>query len=70
MAQPLHFVVTGMHCNHCRNSVMRIVGNLSGVESVEVDLASGAMQVVGSASAADVVKAVEALGFGIAVAHD
>lgn len=70
VAQPLHFVVTGMHCNHCRNSVMRIVGNLSGVESVEVDLASGAMQVVGSASAADVVKAVEALGIGIAVVHD
>ena len=49
---------------------MRIVGNLPGVESVEVDLASGAMLVVGSAAAADVVKAVEALGFGIAVAHD
>ena len=59
----LTFVVTGMHCNHCRNSVMRTVGNISGVEAVDVDLQSGKMTVNGNVDAQAVIQAIEALGF-------
>ena len=59
----LQFIVTGMHCNHCRNSVMRTVGNISGIEAVDVDLQSGKMTVNGIVDAQAVIQAVEALGF-------
>ena len=70
-ALPLHegkptervFIVTGMHCNHCRNSVLRIVGNLPGVDSVEVDLPSGRMSISGTADKESIIQAVDALGF-------
>ena len=55
--------VGGMHYNHCRNSVMRAVGNLPGVESVEVDLQSGVMAVSGMADATAVIQIIESLGF-------
>ena len=58
------YIVTGMHCNHCRNSVMRTVDSLPGVEAVEVDLQSGRMTVNGTAEPGEVVQAVDALGFG------
>ena len=57
------FIVTGMHCNHCRNSVLRIVGNLPGVDSVEVDLPSGRMNISGTADKESIIQAVDALGF-------
>lgn len=57
------FIVTGMHCNHCRNSVLRIVGNLPGVDSVEVDLPSGRMSISGTADKESIIQAVDALGF-------
>lgn len=57
------FIVTGMHCNHCRNSVLRIVGNLPGVDSVEVDLQSGRMSISGTADKESIIQAVDALGF-------
>lgn len=57
------FIVSGMHCNHCRNSVLRAIGNLADVESVEVDLASGLMQVTGQADTAEIIKALDTLGF-------
>ena len=70
-ALPLHeekptervFIVTGMHCNHCRNSVLRIVGNLPGVDSVEVDLPNGRMSISGTADKESIIQAVDALGF-------
>lgn len=59
----LHFTVTGMHCNHCRNNVHRAVSNLPGAEEVEVDLQSGKMTVTGTVDPAAIVQAVDALGF-------
>ncbi len=63
------YKVGGMHCNHCRNSVMRAVSNLPGVDSVEVDLQSGMMTVSGTADATVIIQAVEALGFTISSAQ-
>lgn len=57
--------VGGMHCNHCRNSVIRAVSNVPGVDNVEVDLQSGIMVVTGATNPTDVMQAIDALGFTI-----
>ena len=54
-----------MHCNHCRNSVIRAISNVTGVDNVEVDLPSGIMVVTGPAIPTDVTQAIEALGFTV-----
>lgn len=35
------YTVTGMTCGHCVSSVTEEVGNLAGVQRVEVDLVAG-----------------------------
>ncbi|WP_210495772.1 cation transporter [Patulibacter sp. SYSU D01012] len=42
------YVVTGMTCQHCVASVREEVGEVAGVEAVEVDLPSGRVSVVGT----------------------
>lgn len=39
------YTVTGMTCGHCVHAVTQEVSGLAGVESVDVDLASGAVTV-------------------------
>ena len=56
-------MVKGMNCNHCKSNVEAAIQKVTGVESVEIDLASGRTIVHGNPSKDDVVKAVEALGF-------
>jgi copper chaperone len=43
------YTVTGMTCGHCAASVSEEVSAISGVQSVEVDLASGAVTVASQA---------------------
>lgn len=58
------FVVEGMHCSHCVQSVTRGVRELDGVDDCVVDLQAGSATVTGRAvDAAKVVAAIEALGF-------
>lgn len=40
------FTVTGMTCGHCVQAVTDEIQAIAGVESVDVDLASGAVTVV------------------------
>jgi copper chaperone len=61
----LNIVVKGMNCNHCKSNVEAAIQKVTGVESVEIDLASGRTIVHGNPSKDDVVKAVEALGFSV-----
>lgn len=42
------FTVIGMTCDHCVRSVREEVARIDGVESVDVDLASGAVTVESS----------------------
>ena len=63
--EPRSFIITGMHCNHCRNSVLQAVSNLPNIRNVEVNLTEGIMIIEGNAHIKDIVQAVEALGFGI-----
>ncbi|NLY52023.1 MAG: heavy-metal-associated domain-containing protein [Firmicutes bacterium] len=39
------FRVAGMQCQHCKKTVEDMVGKLSGVESVNVDLEAGTVEV-------------------------
>ncbi|WP_327102995.1 heavy-metal-associated domain-containing protein [Nonomuraea glycinis] len=62
------YVVQGMNCEHCVNSITETVGEVPGVTGVLVDLPTGKLQVTGqSASNADVIRqAVEEAGFQVA----
>lgn len=57
------YAVKGMMCNHCKANVERVIAAVAGVESVEVDLASGIARVEGAAAADAVIAAVAAAGY-------
>jgi len=61
------YTVQGMSCGHCRVAVSEEVGDVAGVSGVEVDLASGRLEVQGSAiDDAAVAAAVEEAGYRLA----
>jgi copper chaperone len=61
--------VSGMSCEHCVAAVSGELGELPGVNAVEVDLASGAVIVHGSDVDDEAVRgAVEAAGYSLAAA--
>ena len=55
--------IKGMSCNHCRLSAERAILNVKGVSSVKVSLEKGEAYVEGTASAEDICKSVEQIGF-------
>ena len=62
------YTVTGMTCSHCVASVSEEVGDIPGVEEVEVSLDTGALTVVSAEPVDDsaVRSAVEAAGYRVA----
>ena len=60
------FVITGMSCSACSAHVERAVGQLAGIESVQVNLLTGTMKVRfhEPQNAANIIRAVEAAGYG------
>ncbi len=62
------YTVTGMTCGHCVASVTEEVSELSGVENVDVDLATGAVTVTSTEPLEDdaVRAAVEEAGYQLA----
>ncbi len=56
--------VTGMSCAACSARVEKAVGKVPGVTSCSVSLLTNSMGVEGSASAAEVIAAVESAGYG------
>lgn len=63
------YTVRGMSCEHCKRSVAEEVGEIEGVERVEVDLASGRLEVQGVDISQEAVKAaVEDAGYQLAEA--
>ena len=56
--------VTGMSCAACSARVEKAVNKVPGVESCSVSLLTNSMGVEGSASAADIIRAVEEAGYG------
>ncbi|MCF0261033.1 MAG: HAD-IC family P-type ATPase, partial [Erysipelotrichaceae bacterium] len=63
----IEMTVTGMNCNHCRQSVMKALSGVDGVSAVEVDLATGKAEIETSkpVDKAALAKAVEDAGFGV-----
>ncbi|MCR5792414.1 MAG: heavy metal translocating P-type ATPase [Lachnospiraceae bacterium] len=58
------FDVTGMSCAACSARVEKAVNGLEGVEQCSVNLLTNSMGVEGNVSEEDIVKAVEAAGYG------
>ena len=63
--QGITITVKGMNCNHCKSNVEAAIQKIAGVESVEIDLATGRTVIHGNPNKEDVVKGVEALGFSV-----
>jgi copper chaperone CopZ len=61
------FTVTGMTCDHCRRAVTEEISAVDGVESVDVDLASGTVTVTTAepVDRADIVAAVDEAGYAL-----
>jgi copper ion binding protein len=68
MSETRTFTVTGMTCGHCVASVTEEVGEVEGVESVDVVLETGAVTVTSSQPVDDaaVRAAVEEAGYQLA----
>jgi copper chaperone len=63
---PTSYTVSGMTCEHCTRSVLEEVSSLPGVDSAEVELASGRLTIVGDATPDEVAEAVREAGYEIA----
>ena len=64
------YLVTGMTCAACQARVEKAVSKVPGVSSCNVSLLTNSMGVEGSASAADVIKAVTDAGYGASLQDD
>lgn len=58
------FTVTGMSCAGCQARIEKVVTKIPGVTQCSVSLLTNTMGVEGTASAAEIIKAVEAAGYG------
>lgn len=65
MSETTTYTVTGMTCGHCVASVTEEVSEVAGVESVDVDLPTGAVTITSSSPVprAAVQAAVEEAGY-------
>ena len=63
------YQVTGMSCAACSARVEKAVSGVPGVTSCSVSLLTNSMGVEGTASASEIVKAVEAAGYGAKPKH-
>lgn len=58
------YIVTGMSCAACSARVEKAVSNVEGVKSCSVSLLTNSMGVEGTAAPAEIIRAVEAAGYG------
>lgn len=61
-------LIEGMTCGGCASTLTRVLNKVPGVKDAQVDLAGARATVIGTARADELVAAVEAAGFGAAVA--
>ena len=60
------YTVVGMTCNGCVNKVTNAVMEVAGVEDVDVDVSTGALDVTGEVNDAAIRSAVAQVGYQIA----
>lgn len=67
MGTQLELKVSGMTCEHCKKAVKTAVSDVSGVSSVDVDLASGTVKVAfsGTAKETEVREAIAEAGYDV-----
>lgn len=63
----IQYTVTGMSCAACSARVEKAVSKVDGVNACSVSLLTNSMGVQGSAAPAEIIKAVEAAGYGAAL---
>lgn len=63
----MQFNVTGMSCAACQARIEKAVGSVDGVTECAVSLLTNSMNVEGTASAKDIIKAVKDAGYGASV---
>lgn len=61
------YIVTGMTCASCQSHVEKAVAGVPGVKNVSVSLLTNSMGVEGTASDAEIIKAVEDAGYGASI---
>jgi copper chaperone CopZ len=61
---PVVLAVAGMTCDGCAGTVARVLAAVPGVRETRVDLARGRATVAGTARLQDLVRALQAAGFG------
>lgn len=61
----IKITVKGMSCGHCKAMVEKNLGNLPGVESVTVDLASGETVIKGETDLSAIREVIYDLGFSM-----
>jgi copper chaperone CopZ len=66
-AATVELSVSGMTCDGCANTVTRILLRVPGVTGARVELTAGRASVAGTATAHELVTAVQAAGFGARV---
>lgn len=59
----ISFKISGMRCNHCRNTVTNAISKLPSVQEITVNLSDGIVHVKGNPSDEEIQQAVEPLGF-------
>ena len=64
------YKVTGMSCAACQARVEKAVSKVAGVTSCSVSLLTNSMGVEGTASSAEIIKAVKAAGYGASIKKD
>ena len=55
--------IEGMNCNHCAANVEKAIAEVAGVEHVEVSLHEKTASILGTPNEADILQAVESIGF-------
>ncbi|HEV2070959.1 MAG TPA: heavy-metal-associated domain-containing protein [Acidimicrobiales bacterium] len=60
------YSVPGISCDHCKRAIEGEVGQVEGVDRVEVDVATKTVDVVGEASEAAVRAAIDEAGYEVA----
>ena len=70
MSEQYYFKVNGMKCGGCVANIEKAIKQLSGIESVEVNLDAAMAVVKGSASAEDIGAAIDQAGFNAILIPD
>ena len=66
----MKYDITGMSCAACSARIEKAVSQVPGVNTVSVNLLTNSMLADGSASSADIIKAVQDAGYGASVSGE